>query len=278
MRFPEGKEKAVTFSYDDGVRDDIKLIDIINRYGIKCTFNINSGFIGNNTHLTADEVQKHILDNGHEVAVHGEIHRAPSCIRPIEGIRDVLDCRLYLERTFNVIVRGMAYPDSGITREICTLKKDVKNYLKELDIAYSRSLGGDNNSFQLPSDWYEWIPTAHHTNPLIFDYIDEFVKINLSGKYVASRDPKLFYLWGHSYEFVRDNNWSLLESICERLGNKDDIWYATNMEIYNYTEAYKSLNYSADGTMIYNPTLLTIWFDVDGTTYNVAPGETIKLK
>lgn len=45
LRFPDGKQKAVTFSYDDGCRDDIRLVEILNRYKIKCTFNINSACI-----------------------------------------------------------------------------------------------------------------------------------------------------------------------------------------------------------------------------------------
>lgn len=85
-------------------------------------------------------------------------------------------------------------------------------------------------------------------------------------------------MWGHSYEFERDNNWNLLDEICEKLSGKDDIWYATNGEIYDYVEAYNSLSYSADGTIIYNPTLFEIWFDVDGKLYSIKPGETLKIQ
>ena len=46
MRFPEGRLKAVTFSYDDGVRQDERLIEIFDKYGVKGTFNINSGIMG----------------------------------------------------------------------------------------------------------------------------------------------------------------------------------------------------------------------------------------
>lgn len=42
MRFPDGKCKAATFSYDDGVKADIKLIKIFDKYGVKGTFNLNS--------------------------------------------------------------------------------------------------------------------------------------------------------------------------------------------------------------------------------------------
>ena len=42
MRYPEGRAKAVTFSYDDGVVQDKRLAEIFNKYGIKATFNFNS--------------------------------------------------------------------------------------------------------------------------------------------------------------------------------------------------------------------------------------------
>ena len=138
LRFPEGKYKAVTLSYDDGCRPDIKMSQIISRYGLKCTYNINSGWYGkdsNDWHLTRNEIKEHLLDKGHEIAVHGEFHKAPGIVRAIDGIRDVLNCRLALEKDFGIIVRGMAYPDCGITRmDNGTTYVKVKNYLTELDI------------------------------------------------------------------------------------------------------------------------------------------------
>ena len=273
LRFPQGKCKAVTLSYDDGVRDDIKLSEIITKYGIKCTFNHT-----NNESLTKEDVLKYILSKGHEIAVHGAEHRAEGLIRTIEAIEDVMSCRKELEKKYSMIIRGMAYPDSGITNMSNGNEyREIRHYLKDLDIAYARTLGGDNNLFRLPEDWYAWMPTAHHTNPKIMDYIDEFLEIDLSKKYISERYPRLFYMWGHSYEFERNNNWNLLDKICEKLSNKPDIWYATNMEIYNYVTAYNSLEYSADGTIIYNPTIFTIWFEIDGNIHSINSGETISI-
>ena len=77
---------------------------IISRYGLKCTYNINSGWYGkasNDWHLTRDEIKEHLLDKGHEIAVHGEFHKAPGIVRTADGIRDVLNCRLALEEKFD---------------------------------------------------------------------------------------------------------------------------------------------------------------------------------
>ena len=280
LRFPGGKGKAVTFSYDDGVSQDLKFSDILEKYQIKATFNLNAEKLRVKNGLKKDEIQEYILNRGHEIAVHGSNHRAEGTLRPIEGIQDVLNCRLELEERFGLIIRGMAYPDTGISYFTNGAKyESIKNYLQELDIVYSRTLGGDNNSFNLPQDWHAWMPTAHHNNPNLFDYIEQFLGIDLSkgAIYVARRQPRLFYLWGHSYEFDRDGNWDRLEKICEKLSGKEDTWYATNMQIYEYVTAYQSLIYSANGTRIYNPTVQTVWLDIDGEVYSVKPGETIEL-
>lgn len=275
MRYPDGKAKAVTFSYDDGIGSDKRLAEIFSKYGMKATFNFTSHFA-----FTKEEVKEIFLSRGHEIAVHGENHRANGNTRAIEGIRDVLNCRIKLEDTCDSIIRGMAYPDTGIRRmgNFITYQ-EIKSYLKELDIAYARTLGGDNNSFLLPEDFHAWMPTAHHNNPQILEWIDEFLNLDLSEKvYHAKRTPALFYIWGHSFEFNNANNWELIEEICQKLSSSSEIWFATNIEIYDYVEGYKRLRYSADGKRIYNPSLFTIWLDVDSKLYSVAPGETIYIE
>lgn len=282
LRFPEGKTKAVTFSYDDGPRFDLKLVQAFDKYNIKATFNLNSQCIHEEIdgyHLTKDDVNKYILGGGHEVAVHGAYHKAPGKLRPIDGIREFLQCRLELEEMFGRIIRGMAYPDSGITVMYNGMKYEtIKQYLTDLDIVYSRTLGGDNDAFMLPNDWLAWMPTAHHDNPEIFDYIEKFLKLDVNSAYCADHYPRLFYVWGHSFEFDRNNNWDRLDEICSKLGGHNDIWYATNIEIYDYVTAYNSLIFSADGTRVYNPSLKTVWFEIDKKTFSIKSGETLKLE
>lgn len=281
LRYPEGKVKAVTLSYDDGVRFDLQLAEIIEKYGMKCTFNLNTGYMTEDRKekkLMPQEVKTYLLDKGHEVAVHGKFHKAPGLCRPTDIACDVLDCRRELEDMFGIIIRGMAYPDSGIRNVQNGVEyPKVKEILQDLDIVYARTLGGDNNEFKLPIDWHAWMPTVHHRNPNILEWAKEFAQTKLEDLYGARRWPRLFYLWGHSYEFNNDNNWDHLEAICQILGNREDTWYATNMEIYDYVNAYSRLIFSADGCIVHNPTTQKIWFDVDGIVYSIEPGETIKL-
>lgn len=279
MRYPDGKSKAVTFSYDDGVREDKRLAELFAKYGLKATFNFN-GVKARDFNYSDEEIQNYFYKNGHEIAVHGYAHRANGNIRPIEGIADVLNCRLDLEKRCGKIIRGMAYPDTGITQFGPFISyEQVKNYLKELDIAYARTLAGDNNGFEIPEDFYAWLPTAHHNNENLLQWIDEFLDIDISTKvYHSKRRSRLMYIWGHSYEFTRDDNWEKMETICAKLAGNEQIWYATNIEICDYVNAFKSLRYSADGTMVYNPTVTTLWFDVMGKIYCIKAGETLIIE
>ena len=278
IRFPGGKPKAVTLSYDDGSRDDVRFCETIDKYGLKCTFNLVGNKIEKEEGLTLEEIRRLILDKGHEIAVHGFEHRAQDTLRPIEGIRDILDCRLTLETTFGRIIRGMAFADRSLKRYDWPEVYDrVISYVKELDIVYCRNAIAGTGSFDLPKDWYNWVPTVRHAHPEALDYADKFIDIDLDNVYISARDAKVFFLWGHSFEFERANNWELLDEICTKISGKDDIWYATNIEIYDYVTAYRSLVYSADSSMVYNPTLIKIWFDVDGKLYVINPGETLEI-
>ena len=278
LRFPEGKTKAVTFSYDDGFADDLQLIEILNRYGLKGTFNLyNALFHNKGEYLQLADIHS-LLDAGHEIAVHGVNHTALGKCTPLEGIQEVLGNRLALEKTFGRIVQGYAYADGGVRTVISgTTRESICRYLQDLGIVYARTFGGDNDRFPLPENWYNWVPTAHHENPELDAYMAKFLALDVNGQYESNRDPRLFFLWGHSREFTQNNNWDRAERICKTLGSHKDIWYATCIEIYQYVNAYNQLVFSADGTLVYNPTLFTIWFDIDGKLYAITPGETKKL-
>ena len=233
MRYPDGKAKAVTFSYDDGIPQDERLAGIFDTYGVKGTFNFNCDAARGRTVYDKEQIKRIFLDKGHEIAIHGANHRPTGNLRPIECVREVLDCRLALEEKCGRIIRGMAYPDSGITLfGNFGSYEAVKQVLTELDIAYSRSLAGDNNAFMLPSDFHAWIPTAHHNNPKIMEWIDEFLKLDISTKaYHARRNCRLFYIWGHAYELDANGGWETLERLLKMLAFRKDIDYGTNREL-----------------------------------------------
>ena len=282
LAFPGGKQKAVTFSYDDGVKQDIRLAEAFDKYGVKGTFNINSSLVkkgeGDGYHLTFEQIKEHILGKGHEVAVHTAHHIASALASPTHCMGEVYDGRRQLEEQFDTIVRGMAYADSGVNlfangNDYAT----VKNILNYSGIAYSRAAGDDNDRFELPQDLHAWYPTSHHDNPALLGWIDKFNSLRYDTVRAKLNKPALMYVWGHSYEFDMKNNWERMDQILDRISGKDDVWYATNIEIVDYMKAYSLLVFNTEETKVYNPTVTTVWFTADFKTYKVEPGETINV-
>lgn len=268
MRFPEGKPKALTFSYDDGVKQDVRLVDIFNKNDLKATFNINSGGLavtecvgekGDSNKLSYDQVLE--LYKNHEVAIHTLNHPYLDEISPAAATYQVIEDRKNLERMFKKPIRGMAYP-------MGTFNDNVVQILKNCGIAYSRTVISTEN-FDIPTDWLRLNATCHHNNPNL---------MNLANKFICetpNRFPWLFYVWGHSYEFDTFDNWNVIENFCTEISRKDDVWYATNIEIYDYTEAYRSLIIGVEENMFCNPSLIDIWFVKNGDLYCVRSGEII---
>ena len=241
--FPEGKAKALTMSYDDGNFQDERLVEIFNRYGIKGTFNLNGGMLGEGNRIPAERIPE--LYRGHEIATHSLTH--PTLTRlslPYEA-HEILEDRKILEKVTGQIVRGHAYPN-GVYNEA------LKQLLKSLGIAYARVTTA-SNGFELPEDPLEWLPTCHHVDPNLLKKAAFFVDFQ-KPQYL-----KLFYVWGHSYEFDNDNSWDKIEEFCRILGGRDDIWYCTNLEIIDYLEAARRLQYTADCSAVYNPSAISVW-------------------
>ncbi|MBS7297793.1 MAG: polysaccharide deacetylase family protein [Eubacteriales bacterium] len=272
-RFPDGKCKAVTLSYDDGVAQDIRLVEIMSKYGIKGTFNVNTGLMSKEDNttgegkLSAKQMLKLYKESGNEVAVHGYIHSHLEDL-PADIITDeVLTDRKVLEELFDTDVRGMAYPYG-------TYNDTVIDCLKACGIAYSRTVWASER-FDMPINWLELHPTCHHNHPKLFELAEQFIAHDYKSRY--NDTVNMFYLWGHTYEFDNDNNWDRIEKFCEYMGGRDDIWYATNIEIYDYMQAVNQLRFNVAKTTAYNPTSTDVWFSEEGKLYKVPAGETIKL-
>lgn len=271
FRFPGFLTKACTLSYDDGATDDIKLIEIMRKYGLKGTFNLNSSLTsGTPDRLTVEQI-KEVFGDDTEIALHGYNHLSLAKVTPPLAMRDVISDREFLEKSFGRVVRGMAYANSSVNDTVLEI-------LKLSGIAYSRN-GSSTESFALPEDWLRLCPTCHHNNPRLFELVDEFLN-GSDGKfswYFWAKKPRLFYLYGHSFEFPRDNNWDRIEEFGRIMSERNDVWHATNMEIYKYVEAFKRLVFSADGNIIENPSAIDVYINVIDNDVLVKAGSTVSI-
>lgn len=259
-RFPNNTRKALTMSYDDGKTPDRRLVEIFNQYGIRGTFHVNYGLLPRPERIEPEEVAT--LYKGHEVSAHGLTHQSLS-ISPNENIiREVMEDRKGLESLVGYPVRGMSYPNG--------LYDDrVVDILKSCGIEYCRVVE-TTKSFAIPRDFLRWHGTCHHNQGLL-ELGDAFLEQPYKNR------PHLMYVWGHSYEFDRDENWDIIEIFCKKMSGREDIWYCTNIEFVDYMNALKALRFSADCSLVYNPTALDLWISIDEEPVKIPKGETIRL-
>ncbi len=217
--------KAVTFSYDDGVEQDIRLIEILNKYGLKCTFNLNTGLdYDHGTWRYDDKFDVHRLNlndikdiyKGHEIAVHGKEHLCLTELESDDLHTELTEDAAGLYRIFEEKPVGMAYPYGAYN-------DDVVEKLRSLGIMYGRTVNS-SYSFDVQTDLLRFQPTCHHDDERLFELAEKFLESNPDV-------PQIFYIWGHSYEFEGKNNWDRFERFCSMISGKDNIFYGTNRQV-----------------------------------------------
>lgn len=225
-----GKNKAITFSYDDGVTQDIRLIEIFNKFNLKATFNLNSELLG--TKNTLEREGKTVSHNkvspqdvrqiyaGHEIAAHTLTHPGLYSLSDDELVRQTEEDRLKLSYLAGYEVVGMAYPcghnDDRIEHVLRTRTK----------IKYARVVETTHN-FDIDSNLMRYRGTIyHHTEwENLFDTGKKFLELQTD-------KPQLLYIWGHAYEFdIYPERWEQFEEFCRMISGQKDIFYGTNSEV-----------------------------------------------
>jgi len=227
----QGKMKAVTFSYDDGVTQDQRLIRLFDKYGLKCTFNLNSGLLGKPGSLIREDVtvahvkpracEVRAIYEGHEIAAHTLTHPALSSLSDEDVVREVEEDRLALSELAGYEVVGMAYP--GGTH---VMNEHVADLIRtRTGIRYARTTTS-THSFDLQSDLIIFNPTVYH-------HVEWDALFELGERFVSLKPdkPQIYYIWGHAYEFDIHGDWERFEEFCRLISGHGDIFYGTNREV-----------------------------------------------
>lgn len=270
--FPQGKRLAVTTSWDDGRVYDRRIVASFNEWGLKGTFNLNSGALtrtgqpapaDSKGRLDASEVAA--LYAGHEVAIHSLTHPSLDRLDASQIAYEILEDRRALEDLVGYPVRGMAYPNGRYNAQVISI-------LKSLGIVYARTTENRDPCFP-PTEPLAWPSTAHqyHTQPAsVPERFEQFY----AGRWSYGR---VFFIWGHSYEFPDKDDWASLERIYKPLAGKPDVWYCTNIELFDYEAARTRLVLAANRRSAYNPSAIPVTLSVDGKLLDVPAGQTISL-
>ena len=268
-----GKNKAITFSFDDGVIQDKRLVKLFDKYNLKGTFNLNSELLGRCNLVGCGRIHRNEIPNpkikevlakydksfdfniaealqevegsnnpeqalkyikifpeevkdlykNHEVAVHTLTHPNLTELSKEEVIYQVEQDRLNLCKLVGYNVDMMAYPCGGTNNN-----DEVAQIIKEnTGVKFSRTITSTYN-FDLQDNLLRFNPSVYiYQTDKMFELAEEFVNLKTD-------TPKLFYIWGHSYEFDDKTRctWETFEKFLQIIANKNDIYYGTNSEVF----------------------------------------------
>ena len=266
--YPEGRRKAFNISYDDGVIQDIRFVELLNRYGLKGTFNLNyglmrSGFTWDHecgmTVRRIPEDQVVTVYQGHEIASHSYSHPYFDNAAETEILKELGSDKFFLERLFGREVAGYATPFYYYSDLMAAC-------VRHCGFEYAR-ISEESNDYSVPQDFYRWRGSKFHWDEDLPEFVQGFLE--------TDQELALCQLVGHSYDLDVLHLWDTMEQICRWISENGDIWAATNLELVRYIKNIRLARIT--DTEIRNDSPGELWFSVDGKTIKLQSGEKISL-
>ena len=258
--YPYGKKKAFNVTYDDGVVQDIRFVELLNRYQLKGTFNLNSALLENEfawTHesgcvvkrLKTDQVVS--LYTGHEIASHTLTHPYMDSLTKEEILHELSKDKANLEKLFCRDIKGFAVPVDYYSEliELC---------VKECGFEYAR-ISEESHSFSPQKDFYKWRATIFHCDDQLLNLTQQFVE--------TDDELALFQIVGHSYDLDVENKWDTMNQIFGFISKQYDVLPMTSIEIVDYLKAMSRVEITKE--YIHNNSAMSLWFAINDTVYEV---------
>lgn len=261
--YPGGKTKAFNISYDDGVIQDIRFVELLNRYGLKGTFNLNYGLLRSGftwvhecgmTVRRIPEEQVVSVYRGHEIASHSFTHPYFDTASETEILKELGSDKFFLERLIGREVAGYATP-------FYYYSDLMAHCVRHCGFAYAR-ISEESNDYSIPEDFYRWRGSKFHWDSDLEDFIRGFLE--------TDREQALCQLVGHSYDLDVLDLWEKMEQICRWVGENDDVWPATHIELVRYLSNMSRATIT--DREIINESSAELWFAVDGAIVSLQPG------
>lgn len=229
LRFPGGRTKALSMSYDDGSEHDRRLVALFDQYGLRGTFHLTSSTLGLDHRVGRDEVQS--LYERHEVAGHGATHVDLTGLPDDAVRRELLDDKTSLEAMTGRPVRGFAYPYGRHDARI-------EGLTAEAGFAYARGTT-DTDDLDLSPPPFRLTTTCHHCQAM-----------DLGRRLLDADDAALRWMRvrGHSYEFDGfmtadpSKDWAYIEAFCRLMADDGGVWFAPLIEVLDYLQAARPLD------------------------------------
>ena len=262
--YPQGKAKAFSVSYDDGVLQDVRFVNLLNQYNLKGTFNLNSGLMENEfewihetgcivKRLSKEKVLS--LYDGHEVASHTLTHPFMQEKTENEIMKELETDKKNLEKLFGSKIKGFAVPFDYYSDLI-------ESCIKKCDFEYAR-ISEESLSFvphkNSEINYHRWKATVFHLDASLEELTEDFIQ--------TDEELALFQIAGHTYDFDTENMWDKIETLLKKISLQKDILPMTTIEIIDYLKAMEQVEITENH--IINNSEQTLWFLVDNVVHEV---------
>lgn len=260
--YPNGKKKAFNVTYDDGVLQDVRFVQLLNRYGLKGTFNLNSAMAEQEFEwvhecgLIVKRLKPEALKSlytGHEVASHTLNHPYMDSLSREQILHELSADKANLERLFGREIKGFAVP-------FYYYSELIESCAKECGFKYAR-ISEESHSFTPQNDYYNWKATVFHCAAELEDLTRRFLE--------NDEELALFQIVGHSYDLDVEDKWDLMERIFAAISSQNDILPMTTAEVTDYLKAMEKAEIT--DRYIQNNSDQSLWFAVTGTVCEVIP-------
>ena len=260
--YPGGKRKAFNITYDDGVMQDLRFVELMNRYGLKGTFNLNSELMRSRfawTHPNGMEVRRLDVDTarwlyrGHEIASHTRTHPYMHGLTEGEVMEQLGRDKQDLEEMLGVEVAGFAVPFDYYSPMIA-------DCARRCGFEYAR-MSEFSRSYAPCRDYWFWKTGFYHIEPGLEAFAEGFFE--------TEEELAVCQIVGHSYDLDAEGLWESVETILKQVSAAKDVWSCTNLELVRYLKAMEMAEIRGDVIRNYSHTPL--WFEIDGETVCVPP-------
>jgi hypothetical protein len=239
-------------------------VALLNKYGIKGTFNLNSQLMEQEFEwvhpngMTVKRLSKsavcHLYD-GHEIAAHTLTHPFLNDKTEVELLWEIGEDKRRLEELFGREVAGFGVPFHFYDEKIARC-------VQKCGFEYGRNSELTHN-YSPWQDPYYWSCGVFHLEPVLDDYVDGF--------FHTEEELALCQIVGHAYDLDAENMWEKMENILARMAADESVCSMTHLELVRYMRGMKQA--VVEKNVIVNSSELTLWFLVDGQALELAPGQ-----
>ena len=216
------KKIIVTTSWDDGNELDVKLADLLAKYGIKGTFYPSP------KHRRFSLTEENLKDLAcfHEIGAHTMSHPHLTNVGTSTAEKEIIDSKIYLENLLSKEIKTFCYPYGEFN-------DDIKKIVRGAGFLGARTV--EDGIVKLPKDFFEF-GTTLHVYPLSFWQKLKFLSWSGRAKKMFEhclKNGNVYHIWGHSWEIEKYSLWQEIEDVLKYVSKREECLYLTNSETLN---------------------------------------------